>query len=146
MAGSTPIRCVDAADAPPPAGHYSHAAVVGNLVFVSGHLPVPGDNQHDPTADFPTQAHRALGNLSVALAAAGSSPDRIVKLTAYIVDIDDWPVFNEIYARMMGTHKPARCVVPVPALHYGYRIEIEAIATTEPVAPIEGIASSEPAS
>lgn len=101
-------------------------------MFVSGQLPVPALNRHDPTADFPTQAHRALRNLMAALAAAGSAPECIVKLTAYIVDLDDWPVFNDIYAQMMGTHRPARCVVPVPALHHGYRIEVEAIAVVKP--------------
>lgn len=128
MAGNPQIHCINASDAPPPGGHYSHAAVVGNLVFVSGHLPIPDSNQHDPAANFATQAERALANLTASLVAAGSAPDAIVKLTAYVTDIADWPAFDAVYAGMMGNHRPARCVVPVPALHFGYRIEIEAIA------------------
>lgn len=127
MAGSPSIRCIDAPGTPP-AGHYSHAAVVGDLVFVSGHLPVLADGQHDADADFAVQAERVLANLSASLAAAGSSLRGLVKLTAYVIDIADWPTFDRIYARVMGEHRPARCVVPVPELHYGYRIEIEAVA------------------
>lgn len=129
MAGSVrpPIRCIDAPGTPP-GGHYSHAAIVGDLIFLSGHLPVPASGRHDADADFAVQAERVLGNLSASLAAAGSSLGGLVKLTAYVTDIEDWPAFDRIYAKAMGDHRPARCVVPVSELHYDYRIEIEAVA------------------
>ena len=127
MAGD--IRLIDAPGAPP-GGHYSHAAAVGGFLFLSGHLPVPPDGGHDPAADFETQAARVLDNLGATLSSAGSSYDRLVKLTAYVTDIDDWPAFDRLYAARVGAHRPARCVVPVPTLHHGYRIEIEAIALT----------------
>lgn len=128
MAGDIRIECIDPANGLPPGGHYSHAAAIGDLVFISGQLPVPAGGQHDATADFNTQARRALANLDAALKAAGSSSRSIVKLTAYVTDIADWPHFNSLYADFMGDHRPARCVVPVPELHFGYAIEIEAIA------------------
>jgi enamine deaminase RidA (YjgF/YER057c/UK114 family) len=50
----------------------------------------------------------------------------------YIADIAHWPAFNTIYAEMMGGHRPARTVVPVPQLHYGYLVEMDAIAAVMP--------------
>ena len=59
---------------------------------------------------------------------AGSGTDHVLKVTAYIVGIENWPRFNAIYAEIFGGAKPARAVVPVPALHHGCLIEIEATA------------------
>lgn len=127
MAGKA-LRLVDAADGPPPGGHHSHGTVAGGLVFLSGHLPLPEAGGHDPAAGFATQARRALANLGTTLAAAGSRPDLLVKVNVYVADIGDWPCFDAVYAEFVGDHRPARCVVPVPQLHYGYRIEIDAVA------------------
>lgn len=128
MAGKPEIRCVNPADAAPPGGHYAHACIAGGFVFVSGQLPVLPDGTHAPEADFATQARQTLANLFAALAAAGTSRQAIVKVTVYVTDIADWPAFNTLYAQAMGDHRPARSVVPVPVLHHGYRIEIDAIA------------------
>jgi enamine deaminase RidA (YjgF/YER057c/UK114 family) len=64
----------------------------------------------------------------VILLEAGSGIDLILKSTVYIADISHWPAFNAIYAEKLGAHKPARTVVPVAALHYGYLVEMDAIA------------------
>lgn len=128
MAGEPQIRCVNPAESAPPGGHYSHAVSAGGFVYVSGQLPVLPDGTHAPEADFAAQAAQALANLFAALAAAGTSRQAIVKVTVYVTDIADWPVFNALYAQAMGDHRPARTVVPVPVLHYGYRIEIDAVA------------------
>lgn len=128
MAGDPRIICVNPADAAPPGGHYAHAVIAGGFVFVSGQLPVQPDGTHAPAADFTAQARQALANLFAALAAAGSSRDALVKVTVYVTNIADWPQFNALYAEAMGDHRPARSVVPVPELHYGYQIEIDAIA------------------
>lgn len=128
MAGDPRIRCVNPEGSAAPGGHYSHAVIAGGFVFVSGQLPVRPDGTHAPEADFTTQAQQTLANLFAALEAAGTTRQAIVKLTVYVTDIGDWPAFNTLYAEAMGDHRPARCVVPVPTLHYGYRIEIEAVA------------------
>ena len=130
MAGETEIICTNPADAALPGGHYSHACIAGGFVFISGQLPVLPCGTHAPEADFTTQAKQALANLFAALAAAGTSRQAIVKVTVYVTDIADWPLFNMLYAQTMGDHRPARTVVPVPVLHYGYRIEIDAIAVS----------------
>jgi enamine deaminase RidA (YjgF/YER057c/UK114 family) len=62
------------------------------------------------------------------LAVAGSGLDQVLKATVYISDISHWPAFNAIYAEKLGDHKPARTVVPVAQLHYGYLVEMDAIA------------------
>jgi len=114
--------------APAPAGHYVQATVHAGLVYVSGQLPVHPDGSHTPEASFDDQARRALDNLIAVVEAAGSSGDRLLKVTAYIVGVENWPRFNAIYTARLGNAKPARAVVPVPELHYGYLVEIDAIA------------------
>ena len=63
--------------------------------------------------------------------AAGCGKEDLIKVTFYLVGVENWPRFNEIYAEVMGPAKPARAVVPVPELHYGYLVEIEAIAACQ---------------
>ena len=112
----------------PPAGHYSPAVAWRDLVFVSGQLPVRPDGTHTADQPFEAQARQVLANLFAALAAAGSSPQRVLKVTVYVAGIEHWPAFNRLYAEAFGDAKPARAVVPVPELHHGYLVEVEAIA------------------
>lgn len=111
-----------------PAGHYVHATVACGLVHVSGQLPRDAAGLITPDARFAAQADAALGNLLTILAAAGCSPADIVKLNAYIVGIDHWPEFNAVMARMFGAARPARAVIPVPELHHGWLVEVDAVA------------------
>jgi len=113
---------------PPPAGHYAAAIKTGGLVFVSGQLPIQPDGRPLGDAPFEDQARQALANLFAVLAAAGSAPDRVVKTTVFVVGIAHWPRFNALYAEAFGAHRPARSVVPVPELHHGCLVEIEAVA------------------
>ncbi len=113
----------------PPAGHYSPATAWRDLVFISGQLPSRPDGTHTADQPFEVQARQVLDNLFAVLAAAGSSPERVLKVTVYIVGVAHWPAFNRVYAELFGDAKPARCVVPVPELHHGYLVEVEAIAT-----------------
>jgi reactive intermediate/imine deaminase len=114
--------------APAPAGHYSHAAVGAGLVFVAGQLPVTPGGQALGGEPFEAQARQVLANLRSALEAAGSSVSRLVQVRVYLTDIGHWGAFNTIYAEWAGAHRPARAVVPVPALHHGLLIEVEAVA------------------
>ena len=115
--------------AAPPGGHYSPAVAWRDLVFVSGQLPVRPDGSPIADRPFEEQARQALDNLFAALAAAGSSPDRVLRVTVYVVGIEHWPTFNRLYAEGFGDAKPARAVVPVPELHHGCLVEVEAVAT-----------------
>jgi 2-iminobutanoate/2-iminopropanoate deaminase len=69
-----------------------------------------------------------LDNIAAALAGAGSSVSRLVQVRVYVTDIQSWPAFNALYAAWAGPARPARAVVPVPQLHYGFKIEAEAVA------------------
>ncbi|MDP1533944.1 MAG: RidA family protein [Rubrivivax sp.] len=120
-----------AGDSPPiaaPGGHYTHAVRGGGLVFVSGQLPIAPDGTRLVDATFEDQARQTLANVAAALAGVGSSIDKLLQVRVYITSIDDWPAFNTVYAEWAGASRPARAVVPVPTLHHGLRIEIEAVA------------------
>ncbi|MBK3397520.1 MULTISPECIES: RidA family protein [Methylobacterium] len=123
-----PITRLATRDAAAPAGHYSQGAAWGDLVFVSGQLGARPDGSHTSDQPFEVQARQALASLLAILAEAGSGPERILRVTAYVVGVAHWPEFNRIYAEVMGGAKPARTVVPVPELHHGYLVEVEAIA------------------
>lgn len=118
--------------APKPAGHYTQAIVSGAHIFVSGQLPIRPDGRPLDDDGFEAQARQAIQNMLEIVGAAGSSPQQIVKVTAYIVGIANWARFNAVYASMLPDACPARSVVPVPELHFGYLVEIDAIAVREP--------------
>ena len=118
--------------APRPAGHYTQAVVSGSHVFVSGQLPIRPDGRPLDDDGFEAQARQAIQNMLEIVRAAGSSPQQIVKVTAYIVGLANWACFNAVYASMLPDACPARSVVPVPELHYGYLVEVDAIAVREP--------------
>ena len=118
--------------APKPAGHYAQAIVSGEHVFISGQLPIRPDGHPLDDDEFEVQAKQAIQNMLEILLAAGSSPRQLVKVTAYIVGIANWARFNAVYASMLPDACPARSVVPVPELHHGYLVEIDAIAVREP--------------
>ena len=112
----------------PPELPLSEAVRVGNLLFLSGQLGlVPGTMTLVP-GGIRAEARQALENMRTVLESAGSSLSEVVKCTVMLADIGDWPAFNALYAKWTGGARPARCVVPVPQLHYGFKIEIEAMA------------------
>ena len=123
-----PVIRVSTDRVPAPGGHYSQAVKHDGLIYVSGQLPVQLGGAHDTGAAFEDQARLALANLLAILDAAGSTPKHLLKVTAYIVGIENWPRFNAVYSEMLGDIKPARSIVPVPELHYGYLVEIDALA------------------
>jgi reactive intermediate/imine deaminase len=124
----TTIDRITTANAPKPAGHYSQACGYGDLIFVSGQLPVSLEGKARADLSFEEQVRLALGNLLAIVKAAGGGPDRVLKVTAFIVGVDNWPAFNRVYAELFGDARPARSVVPVGSLHHGCLVEVEAIA------------------
>jgi 2-iminobutanoate/2-iminopropanoate deaminase len=114
-------------DSPHQAGHYSQAVEAQGFVFLSGMLPDVASI--DPSArDFGAQSEAVLRQCQAVLATAGCTFDDVVQCTAYIVGVGNWPAFNAIYARVLGPHKPARAVVPVPELHHGFLVEVQMTA------------------
>lgn len=125
---SNDIRAVATDKAPAPAGHYSQAVVANGFVYVSGQLAVMPDRTARPDLGFEDQARLALGNMLAVLDAAGCDAGRLVRVTAYIVGVENWPRFNAVYADMLGDARPARTVVPAPELHHGCLVEVDAVA------------------
>ena len=115
-------------DAPPPAGHYSQAIEHGGLVYVSGQLPIDSKREDKHVGSIEEQTEQVLRNLDAILKKANSDRDHVLKVTVYVSDIALWGRVNSVYARFFGDHRPARAVVPTRELHFGFQIEIEAIA------------------
>jgi len=114
--------------APTPAGHYSQAIVHNGCVYVAGQLPiVPGQTERH-VGTIEEQTAQVFANIAAILQAAGSDLSRLLQVTVYVSDLALWGRFNAAYAALMGDHRPARAVVPVNALHYGYHVEVQAIA------------------
>jgi 2-iminobutanoate/2-iminopropanoate deaminase len=113
---------------PVPKGHYSPAVEHNGLIFVSGQLPINHITGKAETGSIEAQTELALRNVEEVLIAAGSDLQHVLQMTIYISDMDDWGKVNEVYKRILGEHKPARAIVPVKDLHFGTKIEIQAIA------------------
>jgi len=119
-------------DAPRPGGHYAQAIVHDNLVYVSGQLPIDPQTGEKRVGSIEEQTEQALKNLAAILRAAGSDVDHVLKTTLYVSDIALWDRVNAVYAGFFGQHRPARAVVPTRELHFGFQIEIEAVAALKP--------------
>lgn len=109
-------------------GPYSHAVVAGDVVYVSGQLPLVPETMELALGGITGQATQTLENLRVVLLAAGTDFSRVLRTTLYLVDLGDFPAVNVVYAEAFGDHKPARSTVQVAALPRGARVEIDLIA------------------
>ncbi len=124
------IGTVHTQDAPTPAGHYSQAVVYNGLVYVAGQLAIDPRTGEKKLGSIEEQTEQALKNVSEILKAADSDLSRVLKMTVYISDISLWGAVNEVYARVLGDHRPARAVIPTRELHHGFLIEVDAVAAT----------------
>lgn len=124
------MKKVQVENTPIPLGHYSQAIVSNGFVFTSGVLPIKIQNSEklSPESSIAEQLKVVLDNLNVILESVGSSKENVVKTTIFVSDGSQWAVINQIYAEFFGEHRPARSIVPVNDLHYGFKIELEAIA------------------
>ena len=126
------MRTISTADAPKPFGHYSQGVVHGGMVYVAGMLPIDPATLTTVDGGIVPQTERTLRNVQAVLEAAGSDLDRVVSMTIYVTDLASWPQVNEVFARVMGDHRPARAVIPVLPIRHGALIEIQAIAAIDP--------------
>ena len=122
------IKSISTPQAPTPAGHYSQATVHQGVVYLAGQLPIDPRTGSKEVGTIERQTEQVLRNIDAVLQAAGSDLAHVLKVTVYISDIELWGRVNQVYARMMGDHRPARSVVPVKDLHYGFQIEMDVIA------------------
>lgn len=113
---------------PTPGGHYTPGMEHGGLIYVSGQLPIiPGQKPGNPP-DIEAQTRQALANFLSVVKAGGGDADTVLKVTIFIANGDDWGIVNKVFAEVFGEHRPARAIVPVSPLHYGYGIEVDGVA------------------
>ena len=113
--------------APAAIGPYAQAVKAGGFVFVSGQIPLAPDGSL-VEGDIRVQTERVMENLKAVLEAAGSGLSRVVQTTCFLADMEDFPGFNEVYARYFTAPYPARSTVQVVKLPRDVRIEIDVIA------------------
>lgn len=120
---------ISTSNAPSAIGPYSQAIKAGNLLFVSGQIPLdPATGALIPEDTIQAQTTRVLQNLSAILAQAGATLDNVVKTTVFLKDMEDFGEMNRIYNTFFTTDCPARSAVEVARLPKDVRVEIEAIA------------------
>jgi 2-iminobutanoate/2-iminopropanoate deaminase len=117
----------DKAPAPFQGAPYSQAIRYGDLVFVSGQLPLSATGEVVGTT-IEEQTEQVLANLRAILEAAGSRMDKLVKTTVFLTSHDDFAGMNEVYKKHVGAVPPARSMVAVKDFPRGIRLEIDAIA------------------
>jgi len=118
--------------APGAIGPYSQAIRAGNLLFCSGQVALdPATGELVAPGDVAAQTRRVLDNLGAVLEAGGARWDSVVKVTIYLVDMNDFATVNTIYGERFGKAPPARATVEVSRLPRDARVEIDAIALAE---------------
>lgn len=119
---------IETTQAPAAIGPYSQGISIGNLIFVSGQLPIDPASGVMP-GDIAEQTQQSLQNLKNILEAAGSGMDKVCKTTVFLQDTNDFAAMNQVYEAAFGEGAyPARSAVAVAKLPKGALVEIEAIA------------------
>ena len=115
-------------DAPAALGPYSQAIKAGNLLFVSGQVPLVPETMEVVEGDVQAQTAQSLKNLKAILSESGADFSNVVKTTVFIKDMNEFGAINEVYAEYFGENKPARACVEVARLPKDVKVEIEVIA------------------
>jgi 2-iminobutanoate/2-iminopropanoate deaminase len=121
-------RAITAPGAPAPVGPYSHAVAAGDLVFLSGQIPLDPSTNAITGTTASQQATQCLRNVAAVLESQGLGMQSIVKVTIFLTDMTQFAAVNQVYEAALGGWKPARSVVEVRALPKGALVEIEAVA------------------
>jgi reactive intermediate/imine deaminase len=109
-------------------GHYALATIHNDTVYVSGQFAVDPVTREKKFGTIEEETLQALQNIEYILKEVGSQKNQILRMTLYIPDIQLWDRVDRVYKEFFGDHKPARSVVPTNELHFGFKIEIEAIS------------------
>ena len=125
-------RVIQTTLGPQAVGAYSQAIAAGNLVFVSGQIPLdPATGNLIGEKDIKSQTRRVLLNLQGVLQGAGVSLGNVVRTTVFLKDMSDFADFNGVYAEFFNVDPPARSTVEVARLPKDVAIEIDCIAMTD---------------
>ena len=121
-------QLVTAPDAPKAMGAYSPAIKAGNLLFISGQIPVDPTTGNLIDGDIAAQTDQVMRNLTALLRAAGASFTNVVRTTVYLADMNDFAAMNEVYSQYIVDPPPARATGQVARLPRDVKIEVDAIA------------------
>lgn len=121
------LEIVHTAKAPAAIGPYSQGVVANGFLFTAGQIAIDPATGQIVAGDVAAQTERVMANLTAVLAEAGAGWSNVVKTTVFLHDMGDFPVVNEVYARVLGQARPARSTVQVAALPRGVLVEIDAI-------------------
>ena len=121
-------QAVSTSSAPAAIGPYSQAIKAGNLLFVSGQVPIDPASGQIVAGDIAQQTRRVFENIGAILHAAGLSFDAVVRTAVYLADMNEFAAMNEVYATYFSAPAPARATVQVSRLPRDARVEIDAIA------------------
>lgn len=119
---------ISAPDAPKAMGAYSPAIKAGNLLFVSGQIPIDPASGALIDGDITAQTEQVMRNLGALLRAAGVGFEHVVRTTVFLADMADFAAMNEVYSRHVAAPPPARATVQVARLPRDVKIEVDAIA------------------
>jgi 2-iminobutanoate/2-iminopropanoate deaminase len=125
---NTMKKCITSEKAPKAIGPYSQAVQAGNLLFLSGQLPLQPETMQLVPGGITEQARQALGNAKAVLEAAGSGLDHVVKTTVLLKDMTDFANLNSIYGEFFTSQHPARSTFQVAKLPLDALVEIEMVA------------------
>ena len=130
MGSASAPEAVVTGQAPAPVGPYNQAVKAGGMLFCSGQIALdPSSGAMVGDGDVEAETHQVLANLRAVLAAAGCTPQQVVRTTVFLADLGDFARVNAIYADTFGAGvSPARACVEVAALPRGARVEIDCIA------------------
>jgi len=120
---------ISTTNAPAAVGPYSQAIKTGELVFTAGQLGIDPATGKFVDGDVTDQARQALKNMKAILKEAGTSMEKVIKVTVFLQDMGDFKAVNEVYGTFFTAKPPARSAVEVAALPLGGLVEMEAIAT-----------------
>jgi 2-iminobutanoate/2-iminopropanoate deaminase len=124
-------QIVSSPDAPKAIGPYSQAVRAGQLLFLSGQVPLDPASGLIVSGDITAQTRRTLDNIRAVLTAAGLSLANVVRTTIFLADMNDFAAVNEVYGQYFSQPFPARVTVQVARLPKDARVEIDAIASFE---------------
>ncbi|ACK42610.1 MULTISPECIES: RidA family protein [Dictyoglomus] len=119
---------ISTSKAPSAIGPYSQGIKVGNMVFISGQIPIDPDTGNVVEGGIKEQTKRVLENVKAILESIGGSLNNVVKTTVFMVDLEEFSEMNEVYKEYFPNNPPARSTIQVSALPKNVKIEIEAIA------------------
>jgi len=122
------MRFVATDAAPKAIGPYSQGVIANGFLYTAGQIALDPASMEVVPGDVKVQTDRVMRNLAAILAAAGTSLDRVVKTTVFLVDMADFPAMNEVYAKHFGEHRPARSTVAVRTLPKNVLVEIDVVA------------------